>query len=279
MARGTVVGAFLVVGLVTVAGRAEAQADLPAAELDPHFRGGKEGHVYTNAMLELGMRMGAATTAASRDDRDRALQALKRFREQYLKVAALVPSWKGQFKTAVIDELEAAVTGKADQATRRKIVTRLERSCTACHARYMFPVQARYRWGEFAKAGVSLDKGGSLSFHQLMLDLGNGLGAVRGDVEAGQIAEASAAYKQFMERFGMMEQLCVNCHDQPRQYFIDSNVKSRLYKVGGLLRRGETKVTEYAPLFADINELSCLPCHQVHMPAAFQQEYLREGKH
>jgi hypothetical protein len=27
-----------------------------------------------------------------------------------------------------------------------------------------------------------------------------------------------------------------------------------------------------------VNEMSCLPCHQVHMPAAFQQEYLRESK-
>lgn len=277
MARGHVVAAFLAAGLLPGLGRG-AEGDLPVAELDAHFRGGKEGHVYTNAMLELGMRMGAATTAATRDDRERALAALKRFREQYAKVGALVPSWKAQFKPQAIDELEAAVSGKADVATRRKAVAKVERTCTACHAKYMFAVQARYRWGEFANASVQLDKGGSLSFHQLMLDLGNGLGAVRGDVEAGQIAEASAAYKQLMERFGMMEQLCVNCHDQPRQYFIDANVKSRLYKIGGLLRRGESKAAEYAPLFADVNELSCLPCHQVHMPAAFQQEYMRELK-
>jgi hypothetical protein len=142
----------------------------------------------------------------------------------------------------------------------------------------MFPVQARYRWGDFASATVPTDKGESLSFHQLMLDLANSIGAVRGDVEAGQIPEAQVAYKQLMERFGMMELMCVNCHDQPRQYFIDSNVKSRLYKVGGLLRRGEKRAAEYIALFSDVNEMSCLPCHQVHMPAAFQQEFLREGK-
>ena len=39
----------------------------------------------------------------------------------------------------------------------------------------------------------------------------------------------------------MMEQLCANCHDQPRQYFIDSAVKARLFKIGGLLRRGDTQ--------------------------------------
>ena len=272
------VRAALAVLLVVGAGRSAAQVDLPVAELDPHFKGGREGHVYTNAMLELGMRMGAANTAALRDDRERALAALKGFREQYAKVAALVPSWRDQFRGSILAELESAVAAKADLATRRKIVSRIERSCTACHARYMFPVQARYRWGDFASASVPGEKGGSLSFHQVMIDLSNSLGAVRGDVEAGQLAQAEVAYRQVAERFGMMEQLCVACHDQPRQYFIDQNVKNRLLKIGGLLRRGETRAAEYAPLFKAINELSCLPCHQVHMPAAFQQAFLREGK-
>lgn len=273
-----VVGVLLAAGILVMAGRALAQTELPVSELDPHFKGGKEGHAYTLAMLELGMRMGAATTAALRDDRERALVALKSFREQHNKVSTMVPSWKAQFRGSIIDELESAVAARADLATRRRIVTRIERSCTACHARYMFPVQARYRWGDFSIATVPTDKGDSMSFHQVMLDLANGIGAVRGDVEAGQIPAAQTAYKQLMERFGVMELLCVNCHDQPRQYFIDSSVKSRLYKVGGLLRRGEKHAAEYTALFNEVSQMSCLPCHQVHMPAAFQQEFLREAR-
>jgi len=76
----------------------------------------------------------------------------------------------------------------------------------------------------------------------------------------------------------MMEQLCANCHDQPRQYFVDSAVKARLFKIGGLLRRGDTNVANYTPLFNDVNEMSCLPCHQVHMPAAFVQRNALLGK-
>lgn len=260
-----------------MAGRGSAQTELPVAELAPHFRGGSEGHEYTLAMLELGMRMGAATTAALRDDRERALAALKSFREQQAAVAKMVPSWKGMFRDANIVELEAAVNSRADVAARRKIVTRIEKTCTACHARYMFPVQALYRWGNFASATVSGEQGG-MSFHQLMLDLANTLGAVRGDIEAGQLPQARVAYKQLLERFSSMEQLCANCHDQPRQYFIDQTVKARIMKMGGLLRRGESRSSEYTHLFKDINEMSCLPCHQVHMPAAFQQAFAREAK-
>lgn len=265
------------VALLVVAARAAAQTDLPVAELDPHFQGGREGHAYTLAMLELGMRMGGATTAALRDDRERALAALKSFREHHAAVAKLVPSWREQFRGSAITDLEAAVTARADLATRRKIVSRIEQSCTSCHARYMFPVQARYRWGNFASASVPGDQG-SLSFHQLMLDLANSLGAVRGDVDAGQLAEAQVAYKTLTERFNTMEQLCANCHDQPRQYFIDQTVKGRILKMGGMLRRGEKRAAEYAPIFKDINEMSCLPCHQVHMPAAFQQAFMRDSR-
>jgi hypothetical protein len=274
------VGALFTAGVTAWAGPAAAgpgDADIPVAELDPYFKGGKEGHVYTREMLELGMRTGAATTAAMRNDPERAKAALKSLREQFTKVGAMVPAWKVYFRTNALDELEAAVAAGADAAARRKAAGRLENTCTVCHARFMFPVQAHYRWGNFAGAVVQAE-GGNVTFHQLMLDLASSLGAVRGDVEAGQLAEAQAAYKLFMERFGMMEQLCANCHDQPRQYFIDSSVKARLFKVGGLVRRGEKRVAEYTPLFNDVNEMSCMPCHQVHMPAAFVQRNAAEGK-
>ncbi len=272
---GTLVAATLVSMAWPVRG---ADETIPTAELDPHYRGPKGTHAYTRAMMELAMRMGAATTAALRNNNpERAREALKSFREQQAKVAAMVPSWRGLFPAAPIEELANAVSAKASVEARREIVTRIEKSCTACHARYMFPVQAHYRWGNFSAATAQTENG-ELTFHQLMLDLASGLGAVRGDVAAGQVKEALAAFTTLRERFVTMELLCANCHEQPRQYFVDINVKQRLLKMGGLLRKGEKRPTEYAPLFNDINEMSCLPCHQVHMPAAFLQ-MAHKGKH
>ena len=274
------VGALFTLGAWLWAGPAAGapgDAGIPVAELDPHFKGGREGHAYTLVMLELGMRTGAATTAVLRNDPEQARVALKSLREQMVKAGAMVPSWKAYFGTGVLDELDRAVSTSADLATRRKLVSKLENSCTNCHARYMFLVQAQYRWGSFADAVVTADSG-TLTFHQVMLDLASDLGAVRADVQAGKFAEATSAYKRLMERFGMMEQLCGNCHDQPRQYFVDSAVKARLFKIGGLLRRGDTNVADYTPLFNDVNEMSCLPCHQVHMPAAFVQRNALLGK-
>jgi hypothetical protein len=263
-------------GWAAISWAAPGDPGIPVAELDPHFKGGREGHAYTLGMLELGMRAGAATTAVLRNDPAQAKAALKSLRDQMNIVGAMVPTWKAYFGTSVLDELDRAVSSKADLATRRKLVAKLEGSCTTCHAKYMFPVQARYRWGSFADAVIATDSG-TLTFHQVMIDMASDLGAVRSDVQAGQLAEANAVYKRLMERFGMMEQLCANCHDQPRQYFIDSAVKARLFKIGGLLRRGDKSVASYTPLFNDVNEMSCLPCHQVHMPAAFAQRNALEA--
>lgn len=276
MSRGSgrLCRALFAAGITAWAGAARAaafDADIPTAELDAHYAGGKEGHVYTHAMFELGMRLGALSTAAARNDPARTRAALKAFREQQAKVAAMVPTWKVFFKDTLLDEMETSLAGKDDPAARRKVVARLEGTCTACHARFMFPVQARYRWGDFTTAAAATAKG-AVGLHQLMLDLANGLGGVRADVEAGQFPEAQVAYKLLTDRFAAMELLCVNCHEQPRQYFIDANVKARIFKIGGLLRKGEKRASEYQPLFNDINEKSCLPCHQVHMPAAYLQK-------
>ncbi len=74
-----------------------------------------------------------------------------------------------------------------------------------------------------------------------------------------------------------MELACVSCHAQPREYFIDSRVKGRLLRIGGLLHKGSEKVADYNALLNEINEMSCFPCHRVHMPAAYVQEYSRRA--
>jgi hypothetical protein len=141
----------------------------------------------------------------------------------------------------------------------------------------MFPVQARYRWGQFADVEVS-SKETDVILHEIMLDLANGLGAVRSDVDAGDFDAAKNQYSVVRERFEMMEVACEHCHDVSREYFIDSRVKGRLLKLGGMLRKGSKKVGDYDLLLNEINEMSCFPCHQVHMPAAYLQEYWRRNK-
>src|SRR5512137_667661 len=116
-------GVLFTMGVAAWVGPAVAapgDASIPVAELAPHFKGGREGHAYTLVMLELGMRTGAATTAVLRNDPEQARAALKSLREQMIKVGAMVPTWKPYFGTGVLDELDRAVSAKADVATRRK---------------------------------------------------------------------------------------------------------------------------------------------------------------
>ncbi len=186
-ARANIVGGTAV-AILAFAGVATAQPlDLPMDELAPHFSRKTQGQVYTGAMLELGLRRGAATTVALNGDPDRAQESRAIFREQFDAVAEMVPSWGVYFPTHPLDELEAALASGADVETRRAQTQRIERICTNCHVRYLFPVQALFRWGQFDKVQVEGDDGEEWSLHRIMTDLAVGLGALRSLVATGRI--------------------------------------------------------------------------------------------
>ncbi len=132
--------------------------------------------------------------------------------------------------------------------------------------------------GNFSQITIDSESGNSLDFHTIMVDLSNGLGALRGNVVQGDFDAALKSYQVVRERFTMMELACTACHDEPREYFVDSRVKGRLLRIGGFLRKGSQDVDLYTQELNNINEVSCMPCHQVHMPAAFLQQYWESSK-
>ncbi len=274
-------GLTLIAGLLLGAGGTvpvPGSFDLPTAELDPLFARKGRTYPYTAAMLELGMRMGAATTDAKRGNAEAAKLSLSAFREQYVKVQGLVPSWRSHFPLAPLDELERTAARTRDAKALSEAVDKVEAVCTSCHTRTLFPVQARYRWGYFDDVVVAGEEGADVSFHQVMLDIANGLGALRHHVGRSELDAALKDYEKLRGRFTMMELACYQCHEQPREYFIDARVKGRLFKLGGMLRKGSAPVAEYNDALNELNEMSCFPCHQVHMPAAFLQAHWRRAK-
>jgi hypothetical protein len=252
------------------------RADLPLAELDPHFRARDGGTpAYTAAMLDLGLLVGAAKSDVLGDDPARARETLRKLREKYVAVAGLVPSWSVWFPARPLDDLDEALKAGADLPERERLMGKLERRCTVCHVEYMFPVQARYRWGSFADVAVKDAQGRKVGLHEIMLDLATTIGAIRNDVEAERLEVAERNYEHLRERFDLLERACSDCHAEPREYFIDARVKGRVLKMGTLVRKGSKATAEYDSLIADLHVESCFPCHQVHMPAAYLQEYWR----
>jgi len=250
--------------------------ELPTAELDPQFRSKDGGtFAYTDAMLDLALTLGAAKSAVLGDDTAHAQAMAAKLRDQYTGVSHIVPSWSVWFPVKPLDDLDAALASGADLPTRERVMARIERRCTVCHVQFMFPVQARYQWHDFADVSVKDAAGTKTSLHEIMLDLATTIGAIRSDVGADRLEQAESNYEHLRASFDLLEKACSECHDQPREYFIDARVKGRVLKVGGLVRRGSTATAEYDQLINDLHQESCFPCHQVHMPAAYMQEYWR----
>jgi hypothetical protein len=260
-----------------LAGRADAQggeASLkpPPEELGRYYPPQAKGKVYTVAMLELGRLLGATASQASAGRYEAAVEEAGAFRAQYRKVGGMVGVWSRQFPAGPVDKLQQALARKAAPGVVKAALGKVEEVCTSCHARDLFRVQVRYHWGRFSAVKVK-HEGAEISFHESMTELSNLMSGIGVHAERGQFDGAARDAARLPQLFGALEGACRTCHDEKREYFVDGRAKGRMLRLAGLVRQKERDRGKYDEAVAEINARSCIPCHQVHMPAAFLQAY------
>jgi len=232
---------------------------------------------YPLAMLQLGRIMGAAFQEIYDRKFEPGEKDLAALREQYRSVAALVPEWKGYFPEAPLNALAEKVKARASEAELRAATAQVEAVCTNCHVQEMARVQALYRWKPFARVATPTRSGSSISFHQVMIEVSNLLAALPHNAGQKNFELAGQSYQSLSEQFDYLEGLCVNCHDEPREYFVDKSVKGRLMRMAGMVRAQNPNAAEYEKLVGEIYQQSCIPCHAIHMPPAFLQMQMGMG--
>lgn len=250
----------------------------PPASLAKYYPPKARTAVYTREMLELGRLMGSLSVdvrgLGTRNHVDAVKEESVRFAEQYRKVSKMVPEWSGYFQLEALDRLEAAFANEPDKDTLIGVATELEATCTSCHAAELFKTQAIYDWPRFADLTTDNEAGEEVAFHETMVELSNRLGALPTAVERGDWELALAHQREMSNQFSQLETSCYGCHSEPREYFVDRQVKGEFLKLGGMIRRRVTDQSSYLALTESIYKRSCIPCHQVHMPAAFLQQKL-----
>ncbi|MBI5480908.1 MAG: hypothetical protein HY906_18765 [Deltaproteobacteria bacterium] len=260
-----------------LAGRADAQggeASLkpPPEELARFYPPKAKGKVYTTEMLELGRLLGATVSQAVSGHHEAALEEAAAFKAQYRKTAGMVGAWNRQFPVGPVDRLQQALAKKADRDTVRAAAARVEEVCTSCHVREMFRVQVRYHWGKFSAVTVA-HSGRQISFHESMTELSNLMAGIGVHAARGQFDAAAREAAQLPQVFGALESSCKSCHAEKREYFVDGRAKGRMLRLAGLVRQKVRDRAQYDDAVNEINARSCIPCHQVHMPAAFLQAH------
>ena len=244
--------------------------------LDKYYKG--KGRPYTLAMIELGRLMGASFEEAYTKDYDASLKTFGDFKKQFRKVGGMVPEWKSYFQEEPLQKMEELLKQAASASEIKKAAKRVEGICTECHINEMFKVLSVYHWTDFEDISTTDEEGMEVGFHEVMMRLSNLLAVIPNKIKRKDFEGAHDHYKDLVKNFTYLEMSCNFCHDQPREYFVDQRVKSRWYRIGGLLRKESVDFYKYQEIVDDIYDKSCIPCHRVHMPAAFMQMYLKQER-
>jgi len=229
--------------------------------------------VYTAEMLELGRLYGTMSIDAT-DGSLHISRSIDEFAEQYGKVSKMVPEWKDYFPAFSFEQVSKAANTKAGAEEARTLIEDVGQTCTNCHVQEMFRVQAVYSWPRFDVVRVTDDSGKRIAFHDTMVDLSNEMAALPELVRRGDWPEAVKHQEVLRQQFDLLERSCDNCHTVSREYFVDKMMKAKVLKLGGMTRSKTGTPEEYEAVMQELTKGSCIPCHQVHMPAAWLQRRL-----
>ncbi|MDF1562730.1 MAG: hypothetical protein P1V51_06785 [Deltaproteobacteria bacterium] len=245
----------------------------PPAGLAQFYPPKNKKKVYALEMIELGRALGSFSASVSTRSPSWS-KAGQDFNRKYHQVAGMIPEWKAYFPAVDLPDAGSVKTD-ADWAALEKVVAGAEQTCTQCHVTEMFKVQALYHWPRFSEVSVVAESGDDISFHTTMVELSNNLAVLPQLAKQGDWDKAAEAKKSLGQQFGLLEQSCEHCHSTAREYFVDKTVKGRVLKMGGLLRKENKNPSAYTKLSDEIYAESCIPCHVLHMPAAFLQMQLQ----
>ncbi|MBI5494474.1 MAG: hypothetical protein HY904_05560 [Deltaproteobacteria bacterium] len=285
MKRNLSLAILTAAGLLTLAGQPGFSAEErkgPPKSLDKYYPPVNRQRPYTLEMLELGRLMGSLTmdvrALPPKGGKNPAIaKEVEAFAAQYEKVSAMVPEWGPYFPKIVVANLKKAAAENGERATLEPLMKEVETNCTHCHVRELFRVQALYHWPRFAKVAAKNARDEEVPFHDNMIELSNRMSALPTSVARGDFDGAALHQKEIMTQFGVLEASCENCHQEPREYFVDRVVKGELMKMGGLVKRKVADQADYKKVIDAVSARSCIPCHQLHMPAAYMQAQL-DGK-
>lgn len=219
-------------------------------------------------MLALGSSMSAIMVDLMEKDIENVKADFEKFKAQYSKVSKLVAPWRKKFPMGPVKRLGAALKG-GDQGKIMGAMKRLGKVCFDCHVSSMPQVTLRYHWKDFG--GIKVNDPVSkkeVPFTDFKHFLDACFAGIMVDLGQGQIDNAKKQFEAFRARLMAFEEVCSDCHDSERKYYIGDALKPMVDKLGQALNAASPDPKAVGSLMQGIGMASCFKCHSVHAPAA-----------
>jgi len=243
----------------------------PPASLDQFYPPQAEAPLYRIKMHEVGGPLSGMVVDLMEGDMENVPGQFEAFRAAYQEVAAMVPEWQALWPMTPVDELGTALHG-GDQGAVMGAVQGVGAVCHSCHVEYMPKVHQRYAWPSFADVRATDPvSGDEVPMAGYMRAMETSFSGMMSDLQQGQVDRAREHFRAFYDRFGGLADLCIECHDTEREYFIDEEVQRVVRAVGTAMEADPPDAARIGGLAQQIGEEACFRCHLVHTPAAFAQ--------
>jgi hypothetical protein len=214
--------------------------------------------------------MMAGVNSVMAGDMEKAALHFEEFGKQYEGTSKMVPEWTYRFDMALIDSLNQAAASGDPEATMKALET-VGQTCHHCHYDNMAKVQALYEWPKFSEVRVDNPQGGELTLRQVMQRVEGTLLGVGISLKEGNAEQARGQVQAFKQAFSLLEEVCENCHETERTYFVDASAKNLISRLEKVVAKPSPDAAAAGKLIQNIGEETCFKCHMVHVPAAFVQ--------
>lgn len=238
---------------------------VPAAEppvlpdsLGQWYKPANKRQVWLHTMFSLRRELQAVREYAQAGDDGRLAKWSSRLAEHYRSLPTMVPEWRDEVDTTLIDDIERQVA-VADHAAVARAADRLERDCRACHRQYQALAAVRHRWPRFDTLRI-----GERAYPDHMALLSDLLNRVKIASEDDRWDAARIALADLRGQLDALGDSCQACHDDPmpRERILGPSTAATLARLEQAL--ADTDARSAGRSLGEAAVQTCARCHGVH---------------
>ena len=246
----------------------EMAGPLPAS-LDNYYPPQSSAPIYMVDMFSMSTPLFGILADLQENDLAGAMANFDAFKSEYLRIRIMVKEWTEKFPLDVVDSLDLALSegnpGKIGNA-----MSLVGNSCTSCHLISQIKAQQKYHWPDFD--GLTIDdpvSGRMTSWHEFMMNISVAFSGISTNLQQGQLENAKKNFQTFSNQFSVMAESCNGCHNTPRAYYTDENVRNMIKDLGNALAVSSPDQNVIQQMVTTIGNEGCVKCHYLHMPSSF----------
>jgi cytochrome c556 len=242
----------------------EAKISYPPESLSQWYKPENKRQVWLHTMFRLRREMLAVNIYAEQKDFISLKKWTDKLEKDYRKIEEMVPEWKSKIKPQLFSEIHSAIDDRNAEPIK-KVLHKLEKTCTSCHDRYRPIVAALFRSPEYDDIRVETQQANKdQSFIDSMIDVSKSINQILIALDDDKKSNALNAHSQLDSQLKFMSKTCSNCHKDnvPEQRIFGPETQQRIAEIKSGIQQDRVKDTK--KLLGEIGVTVCARCHGTH---------------